>query len=41
VGAFESIQAFGAGARWQQPPAGQRGGRRLELPAPNVVLVFP
>jgi hypothetical protein len=41
VGAFESIQAFGAGARWQQSPAGQGGRRRLELPAPNVVLTFP
>jgi murein DD-endopeptidase len=41
VGAFESIQAFGAGARWRQSPAGQGGRRRLELPAPNVVLIFP
>lgn len=41
VGAFESIQAFRAGGRWPQAPAGQGGRRRLELPAPNVVVMFP
>jgi murein DD-endopeptidase len=40
VGAFETIQAFSSGARWHPAPASTAGPRRLELPAPNVVVLF-
>lgn len=40
VGAFDSIGAYAGGARWK-PVAGDAGGtRNMELPAPNVVVMF-
>lgn len=40
VGGFETIQAFAAGSPWKSVPASEAGVRRLELPAPNVVVMF-
>ncbi|MGH8186034.1 MAG: M23 family metallopeptidase [Steroidobacteraceae bacterium] len=40
VGAFESIDHFGSGKRWNPAPADAGGARKLELPAANVVLTF-
>jgi hypothetical protein len=40
VGGFETIQAFSDGSPWKPVPASQGGPRRLELPAPNVVVWF-
>lgn len=40
VGAFDSIGAYANGARWK-PISGEAGGaRKMELPAPNVVVMF-
>jgi hypothetical protein len=40
VGGFETIQAFAAGSPWKPVAASEGGARRLELPAPNVVVMF-
>jgi murein DD-endopeptidase len=40
VGAFESIGAYASGQRWKSVAREVGGERKMELPAPNVVVMF-
>jgi Peptidase family M23 len=40
VGAFESIGAYASGQRWKNVARELGGERKMELPAPNVVVMF-
>ena len=40
VGAFEGIDTFKSGQRWQQPSPAAAGRRSMELPGANTVVVF-
>jgi murein DD-endopeptidase len=40
VGAFEGIDTFKSGRRWQQPSPTAAGRRSMELPGANTVVVF-
>lgn len=41
LGAFQTIDAVLRGERWEPPPKNAEGTRRMELPAANVVILFP
>ncbi|MCI0415407.1 M23 family metallopeptidase, partial [bacterium] len=41
LGAFQTIDAVLRGQRWEPAPKNAGGARRMELPAPNVVILFP
>jgi len=41
IGAYEKIDSFETGERWQPPSPDTAGKRTMELPAPNTVIVFP
>ncbi|MGH7447598.1 MAG: M23 family metallopeptidase, partial [Longimicrobiales bacterium] len=40
LGSYASIAAFADGGPWSPPARGMDTARRMELPAPNVVVVF-
>jgi murein DD-endopeptidase MepM/ murein hydrolase activator NlpD len=41
VGAYDAIDAFETGKRWNPPSPLAAGKRSMELPGANTVIVFP
>jgi hypothetical protein len=41
VGAYEGIETFNSGERWQPPSPTAAGRRSMELPGANTVILFP
>lgn len=41
VGAYEGVETFRTGARWDPPSPAAAGKRSLELPGANSVVLFP
>jgi hypothetical protein len=41
VGAYDRIDTFETGQRWNPPPSSAAGKRSMELPGANTVVIFP